>query len=97
MTMLPGVVYERIDDDGLHLSVDGATQVLDVDSIVVCAGQEPRRELVEPLRAAGASITLIGGADVAAELDARRAAMGLPPYRVQVSERRHLFCQRQPR
>jgi 2,4-dienoyl-CoA reductase (NADPH2) len=73
VTMLPGVAYERIDDQGLHVRVDGATRCLDVDTIVVCAGQEPRRELVEPLRAAGASITLIGGADVAAELDARRA------------------------
>ncbi len=73
VTMLPGVVYERIDDDGLHLSVDGEARVLDVDTIVVCAGQEPRRELVEPLRAAGAAVTLIGGADVAVELDARRA------------------------
>ena len=73
VTMLAGVAYERIDDDGLHLRVDGAMRVLDVDTIVVCAGQEPRRELVEPLRSAGASATLIGGADVAVELDARRA------------------------
>jgi 2,4-dienoyl-CoA reductase (NADPH2) len=71
--MLPAVAYERIDDDGLHLSVDGTTRVLDVDTIVICAGQEPRRELVDPLRAAGAPFTLIGGADVAIELDAKRA------------------------
>src|SRR6185295_14619860 len=73
VTMLPGVLYERIDDDGLHLSVGGGVQVLDVDTIVICAGQEPRRELVEPLHAADAPLTLIGGADVAVELDARRA------------------------
>ena len=73
VTMLAGVVYERIDDDGLHIRVDGAMRVLDVDTIVVCAGQEPRRELVDPLRGAGVPITLIGGADVAMELDARRA------------------------
>jgi len=73
VTMMPGVVYERIDDTGLHIRVDGATRVLDVDTIVVCAGQEPRRELADPLRAAGASVTLIGGADVAIELDAKRA------------------------
>jgi 2,4-dienoyl-CoA reductase (NADPH2) len=73
VTMLAGVAYERIDDDGLHIRVDGTMRVLDVDTIVVCAGQESRRELVEPLRSAGASITLIGGADLAMELDARRA------------------------
>ena len=47
--------------------------MLDVDTIVICAGQEPRRELFEPLRQAGRPVTLIGGADVAVELDARRA------------------------
>jgi len=47
--------------------------VLDVDTIVVCAGQEPRRDLYEPLRRRGVPVTLIGGADIAAELDARRA------------------------
>jgi len=73
VTMVPGVVYERIDDAGLHIRVDGGTRVLAVDTIVVCAGQEPRRELADPLRAAGAAVTLIGGADVAVELDARRA------------------------
>jgi len=73
VTMVPGVEYERIDDEGLHIRVDGALRVLDVDTIVICAGQEPRRELVEPLKAAGAAVTLIGGADIAMELDARRA------------------------
>ncbi len=73
VTMLPGVLYERIDDDGLHIRVDGTTRVLAVDTIVICAGQEPRRELVDPLRAAGTPFTLIGGADVAIELDAKRA------------------------
>jgi 2,4-dienoyl-CoA reductase (NADPH2) len=47
--------------------------LLEVDTVVLCAGQEPLRELVEPLRAAGRSVHLIGGADVAAELDAKRA------------------------
>ncbi len=73
VTMIPGVVYERIDDGGLHIRVDGESRVLDVDTIVVCAGQEPRRELADPLRTAGAAHTLIGGADVAVELDAKRA------------------------
>jgi 2,4-dienoyl-CoA reductase (NADPH2) len=68
-----GVTYERIDDVGLHVSVDGRPRVLEVDDVVICAGQESRRELVEPLRAAGAHVHLIGGADVAAELDAKRA------------------------
>ena len=73
VTMIPGVEYERIDDAGLSIRVDGQARVLDVDTIVVCAGQEPRRELHEPLRQRGMPVTLIGGADVAAELDARRA------------------------
>jgi 2,4-dienoyl-CoA reductase (NADPH2) len=73
VAMLPGVEYERIDDAGLHIRVDGRARVLDVDTIVVCAGQEPRRELFEPVRQAGLPVTLIGGADVAVELDARRA------------------------
>ena len=73
VTMLAGVTYDRIDDAGLHLRVDGQPQVLAVDTIVICAGQEPRRELAEQLAAAAVDCTLIGGADVAAELDARRA------------------------
>ena len=71
--MLGGVNYERIDDAGLHVTVNGAPQVLEVDTVVVCAGQEPRRELQDALRAANIPVHLIGGADVAAELDAKRA------------------------
>jgi 2,4-dienoyl-CoA reductase (NADPH2) len=71
--MIPGVEYEGIDDAGMHIRVGGATQLLDVDTIVVCAGQEPCRELFDPLRNAGLAVTLIGGADIATELDARRA------------------------
>ena len=73
VTMIPGVAYERIDDAGLHISVGGAPKLIAADTIVVCAGQEPRRDLEAPLRAAGVRVTLIGGADVAVELDARRA------------------------
>ena len=73
VTMIPGVHYEAIDDAGLHLSVDGVAQTLEVDTIVVCTGQDPRRDLVDDLTAAGLSPVLIGGADVAAELDAKRA------------------------
>ncbi|WP_410607234.1 FAD-dependent oxidoreductase [Amycolatopsis sp. lyj-109] len=70
---LTGVTYERIDDAGLHITVDGKPRVLDVDTVVVCAGQEPVRDLVDDLRAKGLPVHLIGGADVAAELDAKRA------------------------
>ncbi|MCX4572510.1 NADPH-dependent 2,4-dienoyl-CoA reductase [Streptomyces sp. NBC_01571] len=73
VTMVPGVQYDRIDDAGLHVTVDGAGQVLEVDTIVLCTGQEPRRDLYDELSAAGHSVHLIGGADVAAELDAKRA------------------------
>jgi 2,4-dienoyl-CoA reductase (NADPH2) len=71
--MIPGVRYTRIDDAGLHVLVDGEARVLEVDTIVICAGQEPRRELLPALRSAGVPTAVIGGADVAAELDARRA------------------------
>ncbi|KVD74036.1 NADPH-dependent 2,4-dienoyl-CoA reductase [Burkholderia sp. ABCPW 14] len=73
VAMSSGVSYERIDDAGLHVRIDGEPQTLAVDSVVVCAGQEPRRELYDGLRAAGCSVHLIGGAHVAAELDAKRA------------------------
>ena len=71
--MIGGVAYERIDDAGLHVTVDGEPKTLAVDTIVICAGQEPRRDLQAPLEAAGIPFSLIGGADVAAELDAKRA------------------------
>ncbi|MFD9219651.1 FAD-dependent oxidoreductase [Streptomyces sp. NPDC060064] len=71
--MTAGATYERIDDEGLHVSVDGAARVLPVDTVVLCTGQEPQRALYEELSAAGHSVHLIGGADVAAELDAKRA------------------------
>ena len=71
--MIPAVSYQKIDDAGLHVFIDGEPQLLAVDNVILCAGQEPRRELAEPLRAAGRPLHLIGGCDVAAELDARRA------------------------
>ncbi|MGW1030377.1 oxidoreductase [Streptomyces sp. NPDC002577] len=73
VTMVAGARYDRIDDAGLHLTVDGRSETLEIDTIVLCTGQEPHRELYEALRAAGRSAHLIGGADVAAELDAKRA------------------------
>jgi 2,4-dienoyl-CoA reductase (NADPH2) len=71
--MQGGVEYLKIDDAGLHIAIDGKESVLPVDTVVICAGQEPRRELVAGLEAAGIEHTLVGGADVAAELDAKRA------------------------
>ena len=73
VNMLGGVAYERIDDEGLHVVVDGKAQVLPIDNVIVCAGQQPRRELFDALKAANVDVHLIGGADVAAELDAKRA------------------------
>jgi 2,4-dienoyl-CoA reductase (NADPH2) len=71
--MIAGVQYRRIDDAGLHLLEGERPRLLEVDSIVLCTGQEPRRDLEVPLRAAGLSVHRVGGADVAVELDAKRA------------------------
>ena len=71
--MVPGVEYRKIDDAGLHLSINGTDTVLAVDTVILCTGQDPRRELQAALEATGAVVHLIGGADVAAELDAQRA------------------------
>ena len=73
VAMLGGVEYLGIDDSGFRIRVDGKEQTLPVDHVVICAGQEPRRELFDTLQAAGVATHLIGGADVAAELDAKRA------------------------
>ncbi len=73
VTMLGGVTYLGVDDAGLRIRVDGQEQLLPVSHVVVCAGQEPRRDLHAALQAAGINAQLIGGADVAAELDAKRA------------------------
>ncbi len=73
VTMIAGVEYVRIDDHGLHVTVDGKPGMLAVDTIVICAGQEPRRDVVDGLAAKGIPHSVIGGADVAMELDARRA------------------------
>ncbi|MBD8880715.1 NADPH-dependent 2,4-dienoyl-CoA reductase [Rhodanobacter sp. 7MK24] len=73
VTMLGQVGYERFDDQGLHITVDGQPQLLPVDNVVICAGQEPDRRLADELASMGMTAHLIGGADVAAELDAKRA------------------------
>jgi 2,4-dienoyl-CoA reductase (NADPH2) len=71
--MIAGASYDRIDDQGLHITVGGQQMTLPVDNVVICAGQDPLRALQAGLEAAGVKTTLIGGADVAAELDAKRA------------------------
>ncbi|MFH8385142.1 FAD-dependent oxidoreductase [Kitasatospora sp. NPDC018058] len=73
VAMVAGASYDLIDDAGLHFTVDGERQLLPVDTVVLCTGQEPRRDLYEALRELGVAAHLIGGADVAAELDAKRA------------------------
>ena len=70
VTMVSGCTYDKIDDQGLHITVGDTQKVLDVDNVIICAGQDPMRELVEGLNKPH---HLIGGADVAAELDAKRA------------------------
>ena len=71
--MLNGVTYRKVDDAGLHITVGDKDMTIPADTIVVCAGQDPQRELQAELVAAGCSVHLIGGADKAAELDAKRA------------------------
>ena len=71
--MISGATYTAIDSAGLHYVVDGVQRVLPVDHVVVCAGQVSDRDLYDSLVARGAKPRLIGGADVAAELDAARA------------------------
>jgi 2,4-dienoyl-CoA reductase (NADPH2) len=73
--MMNLVSYQRIDDQGLHIMAGDKPMTLAVDTIVVCAGQEPQRELQAQLLAGGAQVHLIGGADEAAELDAKRAIL----------------------
>ncbi len=73
VTMMGSVTYEKIDDEGFHITHKGEAKVLPVDTVVICAGQESRRELLAELEAGGLPVQVIGGADVAAELDAKRA------------------------
>ena len=71
--MIAGVTYRKVDDAGLHITVGEREMTIPADTVVVCAGQDPQRELQAALVAAGCSVHLIGGADKAAELDAKRA------------------------
>jgi len=71
--MLPGVSYKSITDNGLLIEIDEKEQLLDVDNVIICAGQESNRDLQQALESGGMTVHLIGGANVAAELDAKRA------------------------
>jgi 2,4-dienoyl-CoA reductase (NADPH2) len=71
--MLNAVEYRRIDDQGLHIVRNGEPMLLDVDNVVICAGQEPRRDLAAALTGSDVPVYIIGGADQALELDAKRA------------------------
>ena len=71
--MMNGVEYEKIDDAGLHISIDGKPQLLEVDTVILCAGQLPLRALYDELENSELNVSLIGGAYEAAELDAKRA------------------------
>ena len=73
MKMINGVEYEKIDDAGLHISIEGKPQLLAVDTVILCAGQLPLRHLYDELADDGIEISLIGGAYEALELDAKRA------------------------
>ncbi len=70
---IDGVTYEKIDDKGLHINIDGFYKLLEVDNVVICAGQESLNALLDPLSKAGVSTHIIGGAFEALELDAKRA------------------------
>jgi 2,4-dienoyl-CoA reductase (NADPH2) len=71
--MINSVQYVKIDDQGLHVTIKGAPKLLEVDNVVICAGQLSKNELFEPLKAKGVSVHVIGGAFMAGELDAKRA------------------------
>lgn len=73
VNMLSGVTYQEVDDQGLHIEVNQESRILDVDNIIICAGQDPLRDLLQGLEHLDIKTHLIGGADVALELDAKRA------------------------
>lgn len=70
--LLSGVSYDKIDEQGLHITVEGQSRILEVDNIVLCAGQTSVEELSEKLQAMNLSVHVIGGAEVAGEVDAKR-------------------------
>jgi len=70
---ISGVTYMKIDDDGVHISIDGEVQILPADSVIICAGQERQQDLKLPLEQAGVRVHVIGGAKQATGIDAKRA------------------------
>jgi 2,4-dienoyl-CoA reductase (NADPH2) len=73
VAMINGVTYDKIDEGGLHITVKGEPRCLAVDTVIICAGQEPLRDLKDELENQGMPVHIIGGADLAVELDAERA------------------------
>ena len=73
VAMINGVAYNRIDDRGLHITLKDEPKLLEVDTVIICAGQEPLQDLKDELENAGMPVHLIGGAQLAVELDAKRA------------------------
>ena len=73
VTMVPGVTYKAITDEGLLIETDGEERLIPVDNVIICAGQESNRDLQNALQDGGMTVHLIGGASVASELDAKRA------------------------
>lgn len=71
--MIKSVQYDKIDDKGLHVTIAGKPELLEVDNVIICAGQLSNNKMYEPLKAKGINVHLIGGADLASELDAKRA------------------------
>ncbi|MCO8087035.1 NADPH-dependent 2,4-dienoyl-CoA reductase [Acinetobacter indicus] len=71
--MMAGVSYQKIDDQGLHITVNDQPMLLEVENVVICAGQESYTAMYDQLQAAGKNVHLIGGAKEAGELDAKRA------------------------
>jgi 2,4-dienoyl-CoA reductase (NADPH2) len=71
--MVPGVTYKAVTDEGLLIETNGEERLLKVDNVIICAGQESNRDLQSALENGGMTVHLIGGASIAAELDAKRA------------------------
>ena len=73
VAQMTGVTYDKIEPEGVHVTVEGERRIVPADTIVICTGQEPNRALYDDLVARGVKAHVIGGADRAAELDAMRA------------------------
>ena len=71
--MIGGIQYEKIDDQGLHVRINGTAELLEVDTVIICAGQESKRTLYDELAGKIDNLHIIGGAEVAMEIDAKLA------------------------